>query len=82
MLINSLSYLLLLETALLGIWGYLGTIIGGFIFLATMKSFGKPYLYPLIPFDFKGLLKAIIRYPIPYRYNHSKRQDEKKSQPE
>lgn len=47
-----------------------------------MKSFGKPYLYPLIPFDFKGLLKAIIRYPIPYRYNHSKRQDEKKSQPE
>ncbi|MDO5793794.1 MAG: spore germination protein [Turicibacter sp.] len=73
---------IIVGTALFGIWGYIGTIVAGGIFLATMKSFGKPYLYPLIPFNFKGLLKAIIRYPIPYRYNSSKQQEEKKSQPE
>ena len=47
-----------------------------------MKSFGKPYLYPLIPFNFKALLRAIIRYPIPYRYNSRQRRNQEKSQPE
>ena len=68
--------------ALLGLWGYIGTIVVGLIFLATMKSFGKPYLYPLIPFNFKALLKSVIRYPIPYRYNTHRRQEQQKSQPE
>ena len=65
---------IIVGTALLGLWGYIGTIVVGLIFLATMKSFGKPYLYPLIPFNFKALLKSVIRYPIPYRYNTHKRQ--------
>ena len=73
---------IIIGTALLGLWGYIGTIIIGLIFLATMKSFGKPYLYPLIPFNFKALLKSVIRYPIPYRYNTHKRQEQQKSQPE
>lgn len=73
---------IIVGTALLGLWGYIGTIVIGFIFLATMKSFGKPYLYPLIPFNFKALLKSVIRYPIPYRYNTHKRQEQQKSQPE
>jgi len=73
---------IIIGTALLGLWGYIGTIVVGFIFLATMKSFGKPYLYPIIPFNFKALLKSVIRYPIPFRYNSRKRQDQKKSQPE
>ena len=73
---------IIVGTALLGLWGYIGTIIVGLIFLSTMKSFGKPYLYPLIPFNFKALLKSVIRYPIPYRYNTHKRQEQQKSQPE
>ena len=73
---------IIVGTALLGLWGYIGTIVVGLIFLATMKSFGKPYLYPLIPFNFKALLKSVIRYPIPYRYNTHKRQEQQKSQPE
>ena len=73
---------IIVGTALLGLWGYIGTIVVGLIFLATMKSFGKPYLYPLIPFNFKALLKSVIRYPIPYRYNTHKRQAQQKSQPE
>ena len=73
---------IIVGTALLGLWGYIGTIVVGLIFLETMKSFGKPYLYPLIPFNFKALLKSVIRYPIPYRYNTHKRQEQQKSQPE
>lgn len=73
---------IIIGTALLGLWGYIGTIVIGLIFLATMKSFGKPYLYPLIPFNFKALLKSVIRYPIPYRYNTHKRKEQQKSQPE
>ncbi len=73
---------IIIGTALLGLWGYIGTIAVGLIFLATMKSFGKPYLYPLIPFNFKALLKSVIRYPIPYRYNTHRRQEQQKSQPE
>lgn len=73
---------IIIGTALLGLWGYVGTIVVGLIFLATMKSFGKPYLYPLIPFNFKALLKTVIRYPIPFRYNSRKRQDQQKSHPE
>lgn len=65
---------IIIATALFGLWGYVGSIVLGFIFLATLKSFGKPYLYPLIPFDFKALLRTIIRYPIPYRYNRQKKQ--------
>lgn len=65
---------IIIATALFGLWGYVGSIVLGFIFLATLKSFGKPYLYPLIPFDFKALLRSIIRYPIPYRYNRQKKQ--------
>lgn len=66
---------IIIATAILGLWGYIGSITLGIIFLATLKSFGKPYLYPLIPFDFKALLRTIIRYPIPYRYNHQKKQE-------
>jgi stage V sporulation protein AF len=29
------------------------------------KSFGIPYLWPLLPFDGPALLRVIFRYPIP-----------------
>ncbi len=41
-----------------------GLIIGTIlliIYLAHLKSFGRPYLYPLIPFNFKDLLKQMVR---------------------
>ncbi|HHX86630.1 MAG TPA: spore germination protein, partial [Firmicutes bacterium] len=31
--------------------------------LATTKSFGFPYLWPLIPFDGKALLGFLYRHP-------------------
>ncbi|MDD4000683.1 MAG: spore germination protein, partial [Bacilli bacterium] len=34
------------------------------ILLVRLKSFGKPYLYPLIPFDWRRLLKVLVRFPM------------------
>jgi len=38
-----------------------------FLYLARLKSFGQPYLYPLLPFKGKELLKYLVR--VPYRQN-------------
>lgn len=76
-----LKLFIIVGTALLGIWGYVGTIILSLIFLATMKSFGKPYLYPLVPFNFKALVRTVIRFPITSRYNHAQKAKQKQSAP-
>lgn len=49
---------------LVGFFGGSGFIIGIYLFimfLANMKLFDIPYLYPLFPFDFKELNKVLIR---------------------
>lgn len=33
------------------------------IYLATLKSFGRPYLYPLFPLNINDLIKQIVRLP-------------------
>ena len=33
------------------------------IYLARLKSFNRPYLYPLIPFSFKNIIKQLTREP-------------------
>ncbi|MGL4372468.1 MAG: spore germination protein, partial [Turicibacter sp.] len=74
-----LKLFLILCTFFLGIYGYIGGIVIGIVFLATIKSFGKPYLYPLIPLNIKELLNVLIRFPIPYRYNSkNKKRTEKR----
>ena len=40
------------------------------IYLVSLKSFDRPYLYPLIPFNLKQLKKQIIR--VPYQNKHPK----------
>ncbi len=62
---------IIIATYFLGIYGYVGSIVLTFIFLATMKSFGKPYLYPLVPFNFRDLLQTIIRFPTPKSTNQT-----------
>ena len=68
--------LMIITTALLGIWGYLGSMLLGLIYLSRVKSFGKPYLYPLIPLNLSELLKSTIRVTCPYQYKQ--RQKKKK----
>ncbi|MDD4389010.1 MAG: spore germination protein [Bacilli bacterium] len=46
-----------------GYWGLIMAALFWFIYLCRLKSVKKPYLYPLVPFNFKRLLKILIRYP-------------------
>lgn len=59
--ISKLFFLLMIY-----LFGFVGFIIGfvlWIIYLSSLKSFKHPYLYPLIPFDFKRLLKVLFRSP-------------------
>ena len=44
-------------------YGFIVLFLIWFVYLARIKSFGKPYLYPLIPFNLKRFLKILIRFP-------------------
>jgi stage V sporulation protein AF len=58
-------YLLFFGAVLGGWWGLgIASLITLLVFGLT-KTFGIPYLWPLIPFDGPALLRVIFRYPIP-----------------
>ena len=66
-----LKLFIIIATYFLGLYGYIGSLVLSIIYLATMKSFGKPYLYPLIPFNFRDLMHTFIRFPTPKRTNQT-----------
>lgn len=45
-------------------YGFAILVILWILYLTRMKSFGKPYLYPLIPFDGKMMIKVLFRLPL------------------
>ncbi len=52
----------LLLTAFIGIYGFVGGLLLGVLLVVTNKTLlGKGYLYPLIPFNFKALLRLFFR---------------------
>ena len=56
---------LLLVTAAFDVWGFCLGVVGIFILLCTTKPLvGKGYLYPLVPFNGKALLRLLVRDPI------------------
>lgn len=58
-----INYLLILISGFLGIFGF---FYGSFIILwkmSILESFGVPYLYPIIPVEFKGWRDFFIRAP-------------------
>ncbi|WAH35320.1 spore germination protein [Alicyclobacillus dauci] len=62
---NQISRLwIMLWTAALGWIGFVIGTVSWFVRLATTRSFGKPYLWPLIPFRWRdGLRDVVIRWP-------------------
>lgn len=53
--------------ALAGIAGGFGVILGllaALLHLASLRSFGTPYLWPIVPLDFSGLKDVFIRMPL------------------
>lgn len=57
--------LLLILSGLFGIWGFLVGLAVILILLCTNRTLNGActYLYPLIPFNFKGLLSVLFRIP-------------------
>ncbi|QVK19607.1 spore germination protein [Mycoplasmatota bacterium] len=61
-LANKISKIfIIIFTFFFGLWGLIGSTIFYFLYLAFTRSFGKPYLYPLIPFNFKDFITIFIR---------------------
>lgn len=56
---------LLILTGLFNFWGLGIGILLVFILLWRTNSFGVPYLWPLIPLDYKALKTILIRNPVP-----------------
>ena len=56
---------LILSVAAFGLPGFAGAIFLILVLLVGTKSFGVPYLWPLIPFNFSALKDILIRPPVP-----------------
>ncbi|MBE3583044.1 MAG: spore germination protein [Limnochordaceae bacterium] len=63
--VRMLRYLAIIPAGLWGIWGTIGGLTVIFLFFAFTRSFGLPYLWPLIPFNGPALLRIIFRAPVP-----------------
>lgn len=63
---------LLLTTSIFGVFGFVGGITIWLLYLARMKSFDVPYLWPFIPFSFKGFKDVLFRAPIPLKRSRPK----------
>lgn len=58
-------YVILAAVALFRLPGFVGGLVFVLLVMAGPRSFGVPYLWPLIPFDGKALLTLLFRYPLP-----------------
>lgn len=56
---------LLVMVAAFSLPGLAGGLIFLLLMLATTRSFGVPYLWPLVPLDWDALKSILVRYPIP-----------------
>ncbi|OPX87414.1 MAG: Spore germination protein XA [Pelotomaculum sp. PtaB.Bin117] len=58
---------LIIMTALFRVPGFVVGVIATFVALALNKSFGVPYLWPLVPFNAKALGGVLVRTPVSMR---------------
>ena len=63
--IRLFRYVLFFGAVIAGWWGLGAALIIILLEFGLTKSFGIPYLWPLLPFDGPALLRVIFRYPIP-----------------
>lgn len=64
-LANRLSrWVLLITTALFGMWGFVLGVLAWIVFLARTRSLETPYLWPLFPFHGRALFHALLREPV------------------
>ncbi|WP_088187246.1 spore germination protein [Desulfosporosinus sp. FKA] len=67
-LANRLARLFIIVlTGLFNFWGFLaGTVLVIFLLWRT-RSFGVPYLWPLLPLNFKAMGTVLVRSPVPIK---------------
>ncbi|WP_077213970.1 spore germination protein [Bacillus dakarensis] len=58
---------LLITTALFHTYGFVIGILLVIILLVRMQSFGIPYLWPFIPFNYRAFKDVLLRSPIPLK---------------
>lgn len=58
-----INYFLILLSGVFGMFGFLNGIFIIMWRLATLESFGVPYLYPVIPIEFGGWKDVFVRAP-------------------
>ncbi|MFZ5633211.1 MAG: spore germination protein [Bacillota bacterium] len=56
---------LLIMVAVLGLPGFIIGVLAFVLYLIFVRSFGVPYLWPLIPFNWKALKNVLVRTPVP-----------------
>jgi len=61
--VSVLRFLVLLCSSVLGMYGFILSVIAILLYMAKLKSFGIPYLAPLSPFNPKDILAALLRKP-------------------
>jgi spore germination protein KA len=62
--VSILRIILLILAGFLGGIGILAGLIGTYIHLASLRSFGTPYLSPVAPLTFRDLKDVFIRAPL------------------
>jgi stage V sporulation protein AF len=65
MAIRFFRAILLLLVIFFKLPGLLVGLVGILIVMATTKSFGIPYLWPLLPFNLGGMKDVLLRLPLP-----------------
>jgi len=59
-----LRYIYLILAGIAGGFGVIMGLLAALIHLASLRSFGTPYLWPIVPLNLSGLKDALIRMPL------------------
>ncbi|WP_421379827.1 spore germination protein [Bacillus salacetis] len=58
---------LLIATAIFGVYGLVIGIAVWILLLSRIKSFGVPYMWPFIPFNWRAMRDVLLRSPMPLK---------------
>lgn len=61
------QFFLLVLTGLFNIYGFIAGVLIIFYRLASTRSLGIPYLWPLLPLDVRALFSVLVRKPVPIK---------------
>lgn len=61
LVLDLFRYVFLIMVIIADLWGFVFALLGIFLIMFFTRSFGIPYLWPLIPFDYQALKAYFIR---------------------